>query len=162
MAAVRTSRKPPLTAKVVRGLFWVHGFAGADLDEAKPDDHDPPGWLDDARRAVQWCAQMMAWWQERHGSGAARPESDIEPGDEDDGALEAMEQQIYEQEQADDAQNSEYACCECGYINKRKDGHHPGIKCPHTGRCGQCGNDWPCEEHKDQARGQRRRSKKGD
>lgn len=76
--------------------------------------------------------------------------------DADDGALEAMEQQIYEQEQADEAQNSEYACCECGFINKAKDGHHPGIRCPHSGRCGQCGNNWPCEEHKGQVRRLRR------
>lgn len=38
-----------------------------------------------------------------------------------------------------------YACCECGYL--RNSGHHPGIKCPKTGRCGECGNDWPCVDH---------------
>ena len=39
----------------------------------------------------------------------------------------------------------EYSCCECGY--RRGFGNHPGIRCPVTGRCGQCGNDWPCEDH---------------
>ena len=37
------------------------------------------------------------------------------------------------------------ACVECGYL--RSGGHHPKIKCPKTGRCGDCGNDWPCAEH---------------
>ena len=37
------------------------------------------------------------------------------------------------------------ACCECGYL--RNGGHHPKIRCPHTGQCGSCGNDWPCKEH---------------
>lgn len=37
------------------------------------------------------------------------------------------------------------ACCECGYL--RNGGHHPKIRCPRTGRCGSCGNDWPCKEH---------------
>jgi hypothetical protein len=40
----------------------------------------------------------------------------------------------------------EYSCCECGY--RRGCEHHPGIRCPRTGRCGTCGEDWPCEEHK--------------
>lgn len=40
----------------------------------------------------------------------------------------------------------EYCCCDCGYM--RNLAHHPAIRCPVTGRCGQCGNDWPCEEHK--------------
>ena len=39
----------------------------------------------------------------------------------------------------------EYSCCECGYL--RNENHHPGIRCPKTGRCGSCGNDWPCEDH---------------
>ena len=38
----------------------------------------------------------------------------------------------------------EYGCCECGYY--RNMAHHPGIRCPQTGRCGNCGNDWPCED----------------
>lgn len=37
------------------------------------------------------------------------------------------------------------ACCDCGY--HRNGAHHPKIKCPKTGRCGDCGNDWPCREH---------------
>ncbi len=40
----------------------------------------------------------------------------------------------------------EIACCECGY--HRNGAHHPKIQCPHTGRCGECGNDWPCDDHK--------------
>ena len=40
---------------------------------------------------------------------------------------------------------NEYSCCECGY-RKGMD-HHPGIRCPTTGRCGSCGSDWPCEDH---------------
>jgi hypothetical protein len=39
----------------------------------------------------------------------------------------------------------ESACCECGY--HRLGAHHPKIRCPRTGRCGECGNDWPCREH---------------
>jgi len=39
----------------------------------------------------------------------------------------------------------EYACCECGYL--RNMAHHPKIRCPKTGRCGSCGNDWPCADH---------------
>ncbi len=38
----------------------------------------------------------------------------------------------------------EFGCCECGYM--RNLAHHPKIRCPKTGRCGNCGNDWPCEE----------------
>ena len=41
----------------------------------------------------------------------------------------------------------EYCCCDCGYVNFKKMAHHPGIRCPQTGSCGECGNDWPCEEH---------------
>ena len=37
------------------------------------------------------------------------------------------------------------ACCECGYL--RMGAHHPGIRCPKSGCCGECGNDWPCEDH---------------
>lgn len=40
---------------------------------------------------------------------------------------------------------NECACCECGYL--RSGAHHPKIRCPKTGRCGSCGNDWPCAEH---------------
>lgn len=39
----------------------------------------------------------------------------------------------------------ECACAECGYL--RGAGHHPGIRCPVTGRCGTCGNQWPCPDH---------------
>lgn len=39
----------------------------------------------------------------------------------------------------------EIACCECGFHRNGK--AHPGIKCPRTGRCGECGNDWPCPDH---------------
>ena len=39
----------------------------------------------------------------------------------------------------------EFACCECGY--RRGEDHHPGIRCPSTGRCGSCGCDWPCADH---------------
>jgi len=40
---------------------------------------------------------------------------------------------------------SEIACCECGY--HRNGAHHPKVKCPKTGRCGDCGNNWPCPDH---------------
>jgi hypothetical protein len=40
---------------------------------------------------------------------------------------------------------SEICCFECGY--HRGGSHHPKIRCPATGRCGECGNEWPCEEH---------------
>lgn len=39
----------------------------------------------------------------------------------------------------------ECCCCECGY--HRNGAHHPKIQCPKTGRCGDCGNDWPCPDH---------------
>jgi len=39
----------------------------------------------------------------------------------------------------------EIACCECGF--HRNGQHHPKIKCQKTGRCGECGNDWPCADH---------------
>lgn len=40
----------------------------------------------------------------------------------------------------------EEACCaDCGYY--RRGAHHPNIRCPKTGRCGDCGNDWPCADH---------------
>jgi len=39
----------------------------------------------------------------------------------------------------------EYGCAECGFY--RSGAHHPKIKCPKTGRCGTCGNDWPCADH---------------
>lgn len=41
---------------------------------------------------------------------------------------------------------NECACVECGYM--RNGAAHPKIKCPKTGRCGECGNEWPCAEHK--------------
>ena len=68
-------------------------------------------------------------------------------GDEDDSALEAMEAEIYEQTQAEESLAAEFACCDCGFINEAEDAHHPGIRCPESGRCGQCGNVWPCAEH---------------
>jgi len=37
-----------------------------------------------------------------------------------------------------------YSCTECGY--RRGMGHHKGIRCPISGRCGNCGNVWPCED----------------
>ena len=37
------------------------------------------------------------------------------------------------------------ACCECGF--HRNGAQHPKIRCPQTGRCGDCGNDWPCADH---------------
>ena len=67
--------------------------------------------------------------------------------DEDDLDLEAMEAEIYEQEQAEESLEAEFACCDCGFINDARDGHHPEIRCPESGRCGQCGNAWPCAEH---------------
>ncbi len=39
----------------------------------------------------------------------------------------------------------EVACADRGF--HRNGAHHPGIRCPRTGRCGNCGSDWPCEEH---------------
>lgn len=83
-------------------------------------------------------------------------ERQIVRDEEDTGAEEELEQQLYESQQAEDAFNSEFACCECGFVNKARDGHHSTIRCPHTKRCGQCGNTWPCAEHKPLAK---RRSK---
>jgi hypothetical protein len=68
-------------------------------------------------------------------------------GDGDDLALEAMEFEIYEASQAEENLISEFACCDCGYLNATRDGHHPEIRCPETKRCGQCGNNWPCSDH---------------
>jgi hypothetical protein len=39
----------------------------------------------------------------------------------------------------------EVSCCECGY--HRNGRHHPKIRCSKTGRCGECGNEWPCDDH---------------
>lgn len=39
----------------------------------------------------------------------------------------------------------EVACCDCGF--HRNGQHHPKIRCPKSGRCGSCGNDWPCPDH---------------
>jgi hypothetical protein len=56
-------------------------------------------------------------------------------------------------------EREEYACCECGYM-RRHEGErivgHPGVRCPSSGRCGHCGNDWPCAEHRGQAVGRSR------
>lgn len=78
---------------------------------------------------------------------SGKPRQDVEMSDEEDLDLEQVEQEIYEAEQAEEAEVAEWGCCECGFINRCRDGHHAGIRCPHTGRCGQCGNDWPCKEH---------------
>lgn len=32
-------------------------------------------------------------------------------------------------------------CIECGR-------HHAQIQCTRSSKCGVCGNDWPCDEHK--------------
>jgi hypothetical protein len=45
-----------------------------------------------------------------------------------------------------EAQRDMVACCECGY--HRYGAAHPKVQCPATGRCGECGNDWPCDDHK--------------
>ena len=58
-----------------------------------------------------------------------------------------MELEIYERTQAEENLVSEFGCCDCGFINAAQNGHHPEIRCPETGRCGQCGNSWPCAEH---------------
>lgn len=34
---------------------------------------------------------------------------------------------------------NEYKCCDCG-------GYHVKIRCPKSGRCSICGNDWPCKD----------------
>lgn len=36
-------------------------------------------------------------------------------------------------------------CVECGFL--RSGGYHSKIRCPKTGRCGECGNSWSCVEH---------------
>ena len=59
----------------------------------------------------------------------------------------AMELEIYECNQAEESVASEFGCCDCGFVNEEQNGHHPGIRCPESGRCGQCGNKWPCSEH---------------
>jgi len=41
--------------------------------------------------------------------------------------------------------DGEIACCECGFHRNGK--HHPKIQCPKSGRCGECGNEWPCADH---------------
>lgn len=79
-------------------------------------------------------------------------DEETEHGEFDDGegpdyAAEELEAQVYEGVLAEESRNSEYACCECGFVNVRGDGHHRGGRCPHTGRCGWCGADWPCAEH---------------
>lgn len=56
-----------------------------------------------------------------------------------------MSNRTYDNHMEREYLNGEYGCCDCGY--RRKEGNHPGIRCPQTGRCGQCGNEWPCAEH---------------
>jgi hypothetical protein len=56
-----------------------------------------------------------------------------------------MGNRTYDKYEYDDWYRKEYCCCDCGYV--RNSAHHIGIRCPHTGRCGECGNDWPCEDH---------------
>lgn len=51
----------------------------------------------------------------------------------------------YDDSMQADYMNKEYGCCDCGY--RKRAGHHPGIRCPSTGRCGTCGNNWPCKDH---------------
>lgn len=57
-----------------------------------------------------------------------------------------MSNRAYDKHLARENYVHEVACVECGF--HRNGRHHPKIKCPRTGRCGECGNDWPCEEHK--------------
>ena len=68
-------------------------------------------------------------------------------GEGPDCSAEELEAQVYEGVLAEESRNSEYACCECGFVKARGDGHHRGGRCPHTGRCGWCGGRWPCVEH---------------
>lgn len=42
------------------------------------------------------------------------------------------------------------SCVECRKNN------HAKSQCPATGRCGDCGEDWPCAEHKMKHQGHRR------
>lgn len=51
----------------------------------------------------------------------------------------------------------EYACSECGY--RRGEGHHPKIRCPKTGFCGECGGEWPCEDHIHMVRSKEKKEK---
>lgn len=69
------------------------------------------------------------------------------PVEVDDVSFEGYAQEAYDNLQAEEAIVCEYGCCDCGFINENHDGHHRGIRCPHSGRCGSCGNPWPCEEH---------------
>lgn len=56
-----------------------------------------------------------------------------------------MSSRAYDRELAREFARDQACCCECGY--HRMGAHHPKIKCPQTGRCGDCGNDWPCADH---------------
>ncbi len=51
----------------------------------------------------------------------------------------------YEQRQAHQAAVSEFACVECGF--RRNGAQHPRVRCPKSGRCGECGALWPCGDH---------------
>lgn len=57
-----------------------------------------------------------------------------------------MSNHAYDRYLAEEKYRHEVACVECGY--HRNGAHHPKIKCPQSGRCGSCGNPWPCEDHK--------------
>ena len=50
----------------------------------------------------------------------------------------------YDRQMERDSLNQEFGCCECGY--RKGIWHHLKIRCPKSGRCGNCGNDWPCED----------------
>ncbi len=56
-----------------------------------------------------------------------------------------MSNRAYDEALAHEHEVGEVACCECGF--HRGGRHHAGIKCPKTGRCGGCGNEWPCADH---------------
>lgn len=56
-----------------------------------------------------------------------------------------MSNHAYDRAMAHEHYVGEVACVECGY--HRNGAAHPKVKCPRTGRCGECGNEWPCQEH---------------
>ena len=48
-------------------------------------------------------------------------------------------------------------CCECGYL---RNGVMIPRSLPRTGRCGSCGNDWPCKKHAPYSQSKKRSSSK--
>lgn len=56
-----------------------------------------------------------------------------------------MSNKQYDQHLLREYMLGEIACCDCGF--HRNGAHHPKIRCPVTGRCGSCGNNWPCPDH---------------